>query len=53
MEMVYGKHSVRAVFLTRPEDVKRVILGGKPEYHERHDQGGEARRRRARTRRVA
>jgi 23S rRNA (guanosine2251-2'-O)-methyltransferase len=33
MEMVYGKHSVRAVFLERPEDVKRVILGGKPEYH--------------------
>jgi 23S rRNA (guanosine2251-2'-O)-methyltransferase len=33
MEMVYGKHSVRAVFLTRPQDVKRVILGGKPEYH--------------------
>ncbi len=33
MEMVYGKHSVRAVFLRRPQDVKRVILGGKPEYH--------------------
>jgi 23S rRNA (guanosine2251-2'-O)-methyltransferase len=33
MEMVYGKHSVRAVFLKRPGDVKRVILGGKPEYH--------------------
>ncbi len=31
--MVYGKHSVRAVFLKRPEDVRRVILGGKPEYH--------------------
>ena len=33
MDMVYGKHSVRAVFLTRPSDVKRVILGGKREYH--------------------
>ena len=33
MEMVYGKHSVRAVFLKRPGDVRRVILGGKPEYH--------------------
>jgi 23S rRNA (guanosine2251-2'-O)-methyltransferase len=33
MEMVYGKHSVRAVFLKRPGDVKRVMLGGKPEYH--------------------
>ncbi|MEO5372849.1 MAG: 23S rRNA (guanosine(2251)-2'-O)-methyltransferase RlmB [Alphaproteobacteria bacterium] len=26
MEIVFGKHSVRAVFLTRPEDVHRVIL---------------------------
>jgi 23S rRNA (guanosine2251-2'-O)-methyltransferase len=33
MEMVYGKHSVRAVFLTRPESVRRLILGGRPEYH--------------------
>ncbi len=33
MEIVYGKHSVRAVFLKRPEDVKRLILGGKAEYH--------------------
>jgi 23S rRNA (guanosine2251-2'-O)-methyltransferase len=33
MEMVYGKHSARAVFLARPQDVKRVVLGGKPEYH--------------------
>jgi 23S rRNA (guanosine2251-2'-O)-methyltransferase len=33
MEMIYGKHSVRAVFLKRPRDVRRVILGGKPEYH--------------------
>jgi hypothetical protein len=34
MDMVYGKHSSRAVFLTRPDDVKRVVLGGKPEYHQ-------------------
>jgi 23S rRNA (guanosine2251-2'-O)-methyltransferase len=33
MEMVYGKHSARAVFLTRPGDVRRVVLSGKPEYH--------------------
>ena len=32
-ELVYGKHSVRAVFLRRPGDVKRLILGGKPSYH--------------------
>ncbi len=31
--MVYGKHSARAVFLTRPADVRRVVLSGKPEYH--------------------
>ncbi|HUA45677.1 MAG TPA: 23S rRNA (guanosine(2251)-2'-O)-methyltransferase RlmB [Solirubrobacteraceae bacterium] len=34
MELVYGKHSVRAVFLTRPQDVRRLILGGKPSYHD-------------------
>lgn len=33
MELVYGKHSVRAVFLTRPGDVRRLVLGGRPEYH--------------------
>jgi len=33
-ELVYGKHSVRAVFLRRPGDVRRVILGGKLSYHE-------------------
>ena len=37
-ELVYGKHSVRAVFLRRPDDVRRLILGGKPAYHE--DTGG-------------
>jgi 23S rRNA (guanosine2251-2'-O)-methyltransferase len=34
VELVYGKHSVRAVFLTRPQDVRRLILGGKPSYHD-------------------
>jgi 23S rRNA (guanosine2251-2'-O)-methyltransferase len=34
MEMVYGKHSARAVFLTRPQEARRVVLGGKPEYHQ-------------------
>jgi predicted rRNA methylase len=34
VELVYGKHSVRAVFLRRPGDVRRLILGGKPSYHE-------------------
>ncbi len=33
MEMVYGKHSARAVFLTRPGAVRRLVLSGKPEYH--------------------
>ena len=31
--MVYGKHSARAVFLTRPQTIKRLLLSGKPEYH--------------------
>lgn len=26
MDIVYGKHSVRAVFMTRPEDVRRMLL---------------------------
>ncbi len=33
MEMVYGKHSARAVLLTRPQTVNRLLLSGKPEYH--------------------
>lgn len=33
MEMVYGKHSARAVLITRPDAVRRVLLSGKPEYH--------------------
>jgi 23S rRNA (guanosine2251-2'-O)-methyltransferase len=42
MELVYGKHSARAVFLTRPGDVRRLLLGGKPSYHD--DLVGSARR---------
>ncbi|HRC27470.1 MAG TPA: RNA methyltransferase, partial [Alphaproteobacteria bacterium] len=26
METIFGKHSVRAVFMTRPEDVRRILL---------------------------
>lgn len=33
MDTVYGKHSVRAVLLTRPESVSRLLLGGKESYH--------------------
>ena len=33
MEKVFGNHSVRAVFLTRPNTVRRVILlGGKKSF---------------------
>ena len=35
MDKVYGKHSVRAVLLSRPEAVDRLLLGGKESYH--HD----------------
>lgn len=33
LEKVFGKHSVRALFLRRPEAVRRLILAGKEEYH--------------------
>lgn len=26
MEMIYGRHSVRAVFLTRPKDIQKVLI---------------------------
>jgi 23S rRNA (guanosine2251-2'-O)-methyltransferase len=32
-EIVYGKHSVRAVLLARPHAVQRMLLGGKESYH--------------------
>ena len=34
MEKIYGKHSVRAVFLERPQAIKRMLLAGKESYHE-------------------
>jgi 23S rRNA (guanosine2251-2'-O)-methyltransferase len=33
VDTVYGKHSVRAVLLARPESVQRLLLGGKESYH--------------------
>jgi 23S rRNA (guanosine2251-2'-O)-methyltransferase len=33
VDTVYGKHSVRAVLLTRPEAITRLLLGGKEAYH--------------------
>ncbi len=32
-DVVYGKHSVRAVLLARPRAVTRLLLGGKESYH--------------------
>jgi 23S rRNA (guanosine2251-2'-O)-methyltransferase len=33
VDKVFGKHSVRAVLLTRPESVTRLLLAGKESYH--------------------
>jgi 23S rRNA (guanosine2251-2'-O)-methyltransferase len=33
VDKVFGKHSVRAVLLTRPESVTRLVLAGKESYH--------------------
>ena len=33
LEKVFGKHSVRAVFLNRPQDVRRMFIAGREEYH--------------------
>jgi 23S rRNA (guanosine2251-2'-O)-methyltransferase len=33
IEIVYGKHSVRAVLLARPRAVQRMLLAGKESYH--------------------
>lgn len=33
LEKIFGKHSVRAVFLRRPEAIRRLILAGKEEYY--------------------
>jgi len=34
MDKIFGKHSVRAVFLTRPDDIQRMVIAGKEEYHQ-------------------
>ncbi len=34
MEKIFGKHSVRAVFLTRPGDIGRMVIAGRKEYYE-------------------
>jgi 23S rRNA (guanosine2251-2'-O)-methyltransferase len=33
VDKVFGKHSVRAVLLTRPDSVTRLVLAGKEAYH--------------------
>ena len=33
MDKIFGKHSVRAVLLTRPESVQRMLLAGRDSYH--------------------
>jgi 23S rRNA (guanosine2251-2'-O)-methyltransferase len=33
VDKVFGKHSVRAVLLTRPESVTRLVIAGKEAYH--------------------
>ena len=33
VDKVFGKHSVRAVLLTRPETVTRLVMAGKESYH--------------------
>lgn len=33
VEIVYGKHSVKAVFLKRPKEIEKLIIAGKAEYH--------------------
>ncbi len=33
VDKVFGKHSVRAVLLSRPESVSRLVLAGKESYH--------------------
>ena len=34
VEILYGKHSVKAVLLKRPQDVQRLLLAGKESYHD-------------------
>jgi 23S rRNA (guanosine2251-2'-O)-methyltransferase len=34
MEKIFGKHSVRAVFIARPRAIQRMVVAGKEAYHE-------------------
>lgn len=34
MDTIYGKHSVRAVLLARPQSVVRLLIAGRESYHE-------------------
>ncbi|MCJ8307517.1 MAG: RNA methyltransferase [Rhizobiaceae bacterium] len=33
-EILYGKHSIKAVLLKRPKDVERLAIAGREEYHQ-------------------
>lgn len=33
-EIIYGKHSVKAVTLKRPRDIHHILIAGKPDYHQ-------------------
>jgi len=33
LEKVFGKHSVRAVFINRPQDICQMFIAGREEYH--------------------
>ncbi len=33
LDLIFGKHSVRAVFLARPRDIRRLVLAGREDYH--------------------
>jgi hypothetical protein len=33
VDKVFGKHSVRAVLLRRPESIIRLVMAGKESYH--------------------
>ncbi len=34
LERIFGKHSVRAVFLTRPQEIRRLVIAGDESYHQ-------------------
>lgn len=33
-EILYGKHSIKAVLLKRPQDIERLAIAGREEYHQ-------------------